>query len=226
MFRSELKYQTSRSKADNIFCELSTIFKPDINSGISNSYENASIYFDDKSFSSYREKHEGYNVRSKIRLRLSRPLGTQNFTRHQVEIKERIGVDTAKRAFSIDEKDVPELIQNISFFMAQKHNVYFDDHLFPVVGVKYNRVATYSEVLPGLRITYDTDIKCFYDFSSMIHEVPNPLILQPDKCLIEFKTTREIPETITAIFEKHGLQRITFSKYAKSLEKMYEFIRV
>ena len=79
MKRLELKYQTSRKQADTLFKTLIPICEIDVNAQNNIKYENISIYYDDKSLASYREKNEGDNIRSKIRLRMSRVSGKERF---------------------------------------------------------------------------------------------------------------------------------------------------
>ena len=222
--RLELKYQTHRRIADAIFRHLSPIFSIDENAQNFVTYENVSIYFDDESMRSYREKHEGDNVRNKARLRMSRPSGQKEFTRSQVEIKERRGVETLKRSFPVEKNNQQWAIENVKEYMLKKHSIYFNDFLYPSVGVRYLRTAINSSIVPGVRITFDTDIKSFHDFHDLENIKAHSLILPIADSLIEIKSKRGVPAIIGHLIQTYRLQRVTYSKYAKALEAMHDVL--
>lgn len=222
MKRLELKYHTKRKTADAIFHELEKVLDIDKNSKNSTSYENVNIYYDDTEMRSYLEKHEGDNVRSKVRLRMSRPYGTKTFTRLQIEIKERRGIEVLKRKFPVAVEDQQWAINNLTSYMLKKHEILIKDFLHPATGVRYIRTAVDSAIFPGLRITFDTDIKSFHSFKEMEKINAQFLLLPIADCLIEIKLAKTVPALISHIIQKHNLQRVTYSKYAKSLENTHQ----
>ena len=224
MKRLELKYQTHRGVSELIFRELRNIFKIDKNAQSSISYENVSIYYDDKSMQSYREKHEGDNVRNKVRMRMSRPHRTKKFTRCQLEIKERRGVETLKRSFPVAIEDQKWATENVTSYMLSKHDLHLKNYLLPAVGVRYIRTAIDSSIMPGIRITFDTDIKSFHEMRQLEVLKAQPLILPTADCLIEIKSTRGVPAIVSNLIQKYRLQRVTYSKYAKALENMHQVL--
>ena len=223
MKRLELKYQTSRTQAETMFKTLIQFCEIDVNAQNNVKYENISIYYDDKSLASYRQKNEGDNIRSKIRLRMSRVSGKEKILRSQIEIKERRGMDILKKNYPIDINDYSHALSDLSGLLLKDYNIFINNFFFPVVGVRYLRTALNSKYIPGLRVTFDTDIKSFYDFKNINNKNAQPLIIPITDCIIEIKLDRVMPSIIANLISKFNLQRSTFSKYSKSLENNFEF---
>ena len=218
--RLELKYNITLAQAEKLFNELKNVFSVEKNSNKNIPYENLNIYFDDINFKYYNEKKEGMSMRNKLRIRFSRPLGGQRFTRQQIEIKKRRGFDAEKKIYLIKNYD-NKIINNINDFLLKEHNLYIKNKLFPTAGVRYNRTSLHSEILPGIRITFDTSVKSFRDFYNIDKQNIFFYILQPGNCLLELKIYKSFPLILKKIIMKYNLQQITYSKYAESLEKIY-----
>jgi len=218
--RLELKYNIAATKAEKLFNELKNIFSIEQNSNKNIPYENLNIYFDDINFKYYSEKKEGFSKRNKLRIRFSRPLGEKKFTRQQIEIKKRRGFDAEKEIYLINNYN-NKIINNINNFLLEKHNLFIKDKLFATVGVRYNRTSLHSAILPGVRITFDTFVKCFQDFYNIDKQKIFFYTLSPRNCLVEFKIYKSFPLLLKKIIMKYNLQQVTYSKYAESLEKIY-----
>ena len=89
--------------------------------------------------------------------------------------------------------------------------------------MRYLRTAINSVYIPGLRVTFYTDIKSFYDFKNINTLTAEPLIIPITDCIIEIKLDRVMPIIISDLISKFNLHRCTFSKYSKSLENNYDF---
>jgi|TARA_B100001964_G_C14229406_1_gene599277 hypothetical protein len=218
--RLELKYNIPRTKAEKLFNKLKHFFLIEKNSNTSKPYENVNIYFDDINFKYYNEKKEGMNIRNKLRIRFSRPVGSSQYTRKQIEIKKRRGFDAAKDIYEINHYN-NKILNNINTYLLEEHNKIIKNKLIPTAGVRYSRTSLHSNILPGLRITFDTSIKCFADFYNFDKQNLFFYILPPSNCLLELKVYKTFPLFLKKIIMEYNLQQITYSKYATSLEKIY-----
>tara|TARA_Y100000591_G_C21581664_1_gene568630 strand:+ start:85 stop:762 length:678 start_codon:yes stop_codon:yes gene_type:complete len=218
--RLELKYNISISLAEKLFNDVHGFFSIEENSNSSKPYENVNIYYDDLNFKYYNEKKEGMSIRNKVRMRFSRPLGSKIFTRKQIEIKKRRGFDATKDIFRIDNFDYG-ILRDLNTYLHKEHNKFVYNKLIPTAGVRYNRVSLYSKIIPGVRITFDTSVKCFTDFYNIDDQKLFFYILQPSNCLVELKIYKSFPLFLKKIIMEYKLQQVTYSKYANSLEKIY-----
>lgn len=219
--RLELKYIINLNEAEKLYSELKNFFEIEKNSDYVKPYENINIYFDDKNLKYYNEKKEGVSIRNKIRLRFSRNMGDEKYSRKQIEIKKRRGFDAKKDIYKIKNFE-NNIISNLNNFLFEKHQLYVKNTLFPVSGVRYVRTSIFSEIIPGVRITFDTSVKCFNDFYNIDKQNLFFYILPPKHCLLELKISRSFPIFLKKIIMKYQLQQVTYSKYGKSLEKIYE----
>jgi len=219
--RLELKYIINLNEAEKLYGVLKKFFEIEKNSEQVKPYENINIYFDDKNLKYYNEKKEGVSIRNKIRLRFSKNIGENEYSRKQIEIKKRRGFDATKDIYKI-EKFENHIISNLNNFLFEKHQLLIKNSLFPVSGVRYTRTSLFSEIIPGVRITFDTSVKCFNDFYNIDKQNLFFYILPPRNCLLELKISRSFPIFLKKIIMEFQLQQITYSKYAKSLEKIYE----
>ena len=148
-------------------------------------------------------------------------MGDEKYSRKQIEIKKRRGFDAKKDIYKIKNFE-NNIISNLNNFLFEKHQLYVKNTLFPVSGVRYVRTSIFSEIIPGVRITFDTSVKCFNDFYNIDKQNLFFYILPPKNCLLELKISRSFPIFLKKIIMKYQLQQVTYSKYGKSLEKIYE----
>ena len=114
--------------------------------------------------------------------------------------------------------DESEVLQEIYFLHRTLQ-------LEPACVVQYNRVAYNGDQYdPGLRVTFDTDLRCRVHDLSLLSKgyAANQFFLPPDYTIMEIKINHRAPYWLTQIIGKHGCTLRRVSKYCLSLAHSYE----
>ena len=231
--RFEIKYLIDIHALARLHERLSQYMKPDPNAvGEDGAYFNHSIYFDSPRYAFYLEKHEGYLRRIKPRLRAYRatpfaPPGAlflELKNRHDRAVfKERAAVpeDLARRLlrapfFDLDEEIAASETLSKFLFLTRRFS------LMPRVTVLYQRRAFYSDLYPGLRITYDMRLQS--SWSTVLDSQPTAFrnVLPPNLLMLELKYNDRAPAIILREIQEFQLVQVTCSKYAACVERNSE----
>lgn len=190
-------------------------------------YTVRSIYFDTSRLAAYREKLEGIKIRKKLRVRSydSAAEGARAF----LEIKTKIERRGMKYRSALSATDLPAFLhtRNPEEYILDGPNRtlaldnarrflfhYIRSAMRPVVLVTYEREAFQGQFDPNLRITFDKHLRFqgvpslndLYNESGLTHLVASSFIM-------EIKFGGGFAPWLRAIVKKHGLTRVSVSKY-------------
>lgn len=195
-------------------------------------YYNQSIYFDTPHLEYYFAKREGLNERIKVRLRSYRSYLDGDPSRSVLEFKHRVGrivskerqfLDNAVAVQTVSGVDLAKLIDSSEanstirkyFYLVKRKNIK------PVVTILYKRKAFLMPQYPGVRLTIDTGVRAGWDHTLTAPAGPMHYLLDPRCAVIELKFFRTVPRLIIRRLNKICLTEVTFSKYARGVEKNY-----
>ncbi len=165
-----------------------------------------SIYFDSVNLDLFRTSEEGLTPRQKIRLRwYDKPKNIVNST---LEIKTTKEHEKTKDKFNISNTD-PESLQKFIRSLTTLN-------LVPICQVQYHRV--YLENRDGARATIDSRI-CYSRVTDQFKTI-EPLFFDSYN-ILELKTTN--PTLSQTLAGEHHLPMERFSKYCRSIEKIFNF---
>jgi hypothetical protein len=229
--RFELKYVITLQQAELFKASLRKYMLPDIQGN--GRYSLGSLYYDSPDLRCYHEKENGLRFRRKLRIRHyvnNEPLTEQ--TPVYVEIKQRVDRVTQKRREALSYGDalrlcndrlMPDCMENQQPFLDEVYAFLWQYNLRPTSIVRYHRQAfNGTEFDPGLRVTFDTDLR-FQPNQLRLHENASTLpILPPGQVVMEIKVNERIPYWLTGMIADHNLELKRISKYCRSIEAARE----
>jgi hypothetical protein len=219
--RRELKYYINYIDYLNLKNRLSNIFSKDINSTKDGWYHVRSLYFDDKSNSSYHEKMSGVEKRNKYRIRI------YNLDKDpvKIEIKSKINNIIIKDSAIIKAENVNKLISGdysslLNYNNPTTNKIYCEftkDFYKPVVIVDYIRDA-YNLDINNVRITFDSEIKKHeINLDSLFaNNIDMSNVLNNNKIIMEIKYSGFIPSWLKNLLQVPRFERCAISKYTLS----------
>jgi SPX domain protein involved in polyphosphate accumulation len=225
--RFELKYLLTSSQTNAFRDDLLRFVDRDAHAGPTGSYPLTSLYYDTDDYRFYWEKIDGIKFRRKLRIRSYEPVPEPSTTVF-VEIKQRVNRVTQKRRVVTQLVDALALCNSgvipehdprdsATFDEIAAMTLYYD--LRPTVITLYEREAFVGrEADPGLRVTFDSDIR--YRVSDLDLTSPGlggPAI-NPSWQVMEVKVNERIPHWLTELAARHDCQLIRISKYCQCLE--------
>ena len=225
--RFELKYLLTASQANTFRDDLLQFVDRDSHAGDTGSYPLASLYYDTDDYRFYWEKIDGIKFRRKLRIRSYVP-NPDPATSVFVEIKQRVNRVTQKRRIvtTLGEAlalcsagDIPphEPRDSATFDEIASMTLYHD--LQPKVITLYEREAFVGrESDPGLRVTFDRDIRYRSADLDLTSAGPGTSAMNPTWQVMEVKVNERIPHWLTELVARHDCQLIRISKYCQSLE--------
>lgn len=225
--RFELKYLLTSSQANAFREDLLQHVDLDPHSGPTGSYPLASLYYDTPDHRFYWEKIDGIKFRRKLRVRSYEP-APEPSTGVFVEIKQRVNRVTQKRRVVTQLADALALCgagivpahdsrDTATYDEIAAMTLYYD--LEPVVVTLYEREAFVGrESDPGLRITFDKDIRYRATDLDLSSTAPGRPAINPSRLVMEVKVNERIPFWLTELVARHDCQLVRISKYCQSLE--------
>ncbi|MBN1217825.1 MAG: polyphosphate polymerase domain-containing protein [Anaerolineae bacterium] len=230
--RYELKYLLTREQQDDFIEALKEFMVPDIMGDAYGRYPISSLYFDTVDYRAYWDKVEGHKFRRKVRVRV---YGNQAVTAETpvfAEIKQRIDKTLQKKRVQLPYAEAIALCgagQAVADVSATEQAVveeiqylYYTLQLQPACVVSYHRVAfNGSEYDPGLRVTFDTNLKCRTHALTLLSEQhgESRLFVPPDWCVMEVKVNYRVPYWLTELIGRHRCTLRRISKYCTALEQ-------
>ncbi|MBE7551855.1 MAG: polyphosphate polymerase domain-containing protein [Anaerolineales bacterium] len=230
--RFELKYLLNQVQAETLAAELARYMGRDQRGDEHGRYLITSLYYDTADHRAYWDKIEGHRFRRKVRVRV---YGREQVTPDTLcfaEIKQRINKTLQKKrailpysaavnlcgtgevVASADESD-QKVIEEISYLHQTLR-------LQPTCVVSYNRLAFEgSDEDPGLRVTFDTQLKCRTHDLTLLSQgyTENQFFLPPQQCVLEVKVNNRAPYWLTELINYHGCAFRRISKYCLALEQ-------
>jgi SPX domain protein involved in polyphosphate accumulation len=232
--RYELKYFLPVSRCDRIIADLRAFTQPDPYGG-ETGYRVVSLYYDSPSLDFFWAKIEGIRFRRKVRIRIYpdqetalEGRGIESVDRGMVEIKQRTNRTVQKRRIELplDEAeqlcrgtlqlpDLDPLDQQVASEIRYLANAM---HLGPTCITSYRRRAFQGGLYDaGLRITFDTDLRCRIHALRVNENAENHLFAPPEFCIMEVKVNDAVPDWVTSLLARHDCQLRRVSKYCAGL---------
>lgn len=226
--RFELKYLIPATKALDIIADLEGQTLPDAHGG-REGYHIGSLYYDSPDYDFFWDKIEGLKFRRKIRIRVYPKDGFyENVSEAMVEIKQRMNKTVQKRRLLLPLQDAFDLCSgefSHSALDATDESVASEVqylvqamHLRPSCLIEYHRKAFVGRRYnPGLRITFDTQLKCRTKDLQLSHTAVNRHFLPPDWCVMEVKVDEAVPDWVSSLLIRHNCELHRISKYCAGL---------
>lgn len=234
--RFELKYIIDLQTAQNVMQDIAPQMAPDPYGG-QNGYRILSLYYDSPELDFFWAKIEGLKFRRKIRIRVYPDLQADNRDKNKiqamVEIKQRINKTVQKRRLRLNLNDAyllcdgkftpdthPELSELDQQIAAEIEYIARSKQLQPSCLIDYHRMAFEGTIYnPGLRITFDTQLKCRLHDLKLESQTANHYFLPPDHCVMEVKVNDTVPDWVNSVLARHQCQLQRISKYCTGLAK-------
>lgn len=215
-FRHEYKHQINFSDILQLKTRLGTILDRDKHADEDGTYFIKSLYFDNYTDKTLREKQDGVNKREKFRIRYY----GNDISFIRLEKKVKINGLCSKQSVEITVEECQKIINgDIGFMLESKHNLlkelYAKMHyqlLRPKCIVAYTRE---SFVYPAgnVRVTLDTNISGSYNVREFLNSDLKFLRLYQGSVL-EVKWDEYLPQIIRDAVQMKSRRASAFSKYA------------
>ena len=240
--RFELKYVLDYDFALEVMERLKGYMTPDEHGNKRGSYFISSLYYDTDDYRFFWEKIEGEKFRRKLRIRIyhapevrtkktSRSDIHKNLTPNSkvfVEIKQRLNKVTQKRRIVVPYKKALDLCNDKKPIKVDPEDQYVADELLhmlhthqltPQCITSYERTAfNGTETDPGLRVTFDTNLRYRRNNLDLADKQTGPFMLPPNRCIMEIKVNDRIPYWLTEFAADANFQLIRISKYCQGLQ--------
>jgi hypothetical protein len=215
--RHELKYEIDLLEYQILQKKLATILKPDPYMRNCCCYSVRSLYFDDFSCSSLRDKEAGVYKRKKYRLRIY----NQSDDFIKFERKTKVGAYMFKESTRITREQANQLIENNFDFLAKAENHLLKDFyletrcnlMHPVVIVEYDREA-YIHKISTVRITFDTQLRTSLGYKQFFNKDYSSIkALEQQNIILEVKYNEVLPSYICGLFPNTIRPQLAIGKY-------------
>ena len=229
--RYELKYVLDRSQYELVVEALATHMEPDPHSE-GGRYLVTSLYYDSADYKAYWEKINGHRFRRKVRVRVYNTPMVSPDSPCFVEIKQRRNKTLQKKrvvlpystavALCGSGEDVYRPTEADRLVIEEVQYLYNTLRLQPACVVSYDRVAFEgSEYDPGLRVTFDTNLKCRAHDLTLLSQgyAENRFFAPPHWCVMEVKVNSRVPYWMTGVLSRHHCTLRRISKYCTALER-------
>ena len=236
--RFELKYVITETQRRQLAEVLKEYMQPDSMGDEMGRYTITSLYYDTVDYKAYWDKVEGHKFRRKVRVRV---YGNQIVTPETLcfaEIKQRINKTLQKKRVQIPYAAAIALCgagQPVEMTSADEQAVieeiqylYYTLQLQPACVVSYDRQAfNGSEYDPGLRVTFDVNLKGrIYDLSLLSSDsADSKFFMPPGYCILEVKVNYRVPLWLTDIIAEYRCTLRRVSKYCAALEQSKELLQ-
>jgi SPX domain protein involved in polyphosphate accumulation len=225
--RFELKYLLSREQAAALAAEVAPYMDEDSH-GAGDPYAITSLYYDTPDLRCYWEKVDGLRYRRKLRIRHYEGRSElRPETTVFVEIKQRVNRTVQKRragfpyavACALCEGEEIECDAARGPFVREVQAFVDTQRLQPTAITSYFRRALVGTVYdPGLRITFDTDIRYRVVDLDLASRNPGHHMLHPERVLLEVKANERIPRWLAALVGEFNARVVRISKYCQGIE--------
>jgi len=229
--RYELKYILNRSQYEQVVDALADYMETDSYSE-GGRYLVTSLYYDTANYKAYWEKINGHRFRRKVRVRVYNAHMVSPDSPCFVEIKQRTNKTLQKKRVTLpyssavalcgsgEETNVPSetdqaVIQEVLYLSNTLQ-------LQPACVVSYDRLAfNGSQYDPGLRVTFDTNLKCRTHDLTLLSQgyANNYFFVPPQWCVMEVKVNLRAPYWLTRVISRYHCTLRRISKYCTALEQ-------
>lgn len=195
-------------------------------------YTVRSIYYDNRRFTCYWEKFDGYRLKKKLRIRGYNRPGPDSMV--FFEIKRRNEDFISKSRAPVRWDQLPAVFggygrneepwpfepgtppaEAAGRFMYN----YYRRRMLPVVLVAYEREAFFGRFDPALRLTFDKNVRSrLYPALDSLYDDRDARFLTPKYFVFEVKFYMVLPRWIRQLALEFGIERQAFSKYATGID--------
>ena len=219
--RHEVKFMTDSRQRAYLENAMAEYMKPDAH-GESTV---VSVYYDTPDYRLIRRSMEKPAYKEKLRLRSYGRAGEND--RIFMELKKKFDGIVYKRRILIDQSEAVDFLageceltdksqigKEIEYFKS------FYGELIPAMYLCYDRTAFQGREDPGLRITFDKNIRWKTDKVSLCAPTTGRQILLPGQSLLEIKIGASMPLWLVKILEEAEIRQTSFSKYAAAYKTL------
>lgn len=230
--RFELKYLLNWSQYEAMVGELADYMVLDRHGDEQGRYAITSLYYDTADYQAYWDKIEGHRFRRKLRVRVYDAQQVTPESLCYVEIKQRINKTLQKKRVLLPYASAIELCELREGIpdADEADQAIIDEIIYlghtlqlkPACVVGYHRLAFEgSEHDPGLRVTFDTQLKGrTHDLTLLsLNYAENQFFLPPQQCIMEVKVNNRAPYWLTERIAKYRCTLRRISKYCAALEQ-------
>lgn len=218
--RYEIKYLISEAQRMRLEAVVFAHMSPDVHG----ESEIRNIYYDTPDFRLIRHSLEGPVYKEKLRMRSYGRAGEADDV--FLEIKKKYDQVVYKRRIALPQGEAvaalgggAPLPQSQIGSEIDRFRMFYPD-LAPRVFLSYARTAYFSKEDPGVRVTFDRNIRWRDTALSLDSEPDGDPLLDPDRSLMEIKTPGAIPLWLTARLTEAGVFKTSFSKYGRAYEDL------
>lgn len=216
-YRHEDKYRMDSCQAAIMEARTIALLQRDPHVAETGSYVVKSLYFDDYEDSCYWENEDGYNVRSKFRIRYyddkTDYIRLEKKSKRNGMVRKDSCVITEEMCRCFMAGQIPQVCEEMPQIMKTLFTEMRMRNLIPKVIVVYER-RPYIYSAGNVRITFDCNIASSND---MKHFLDADMVLRPvmqkGESLLEVKWDEVMPEFIYHNLALDELQWTSFSKY-------------
>ncbi len=189
-----------------------------------------SLYLDTPSFLLIRNSIDAKGYKEKLRLR-SYGIPSPD-TKVFLELKKKYKGVVYKRRVKLHLQDALDYIQggeppkDSQIMREIDYAMTFYGHPKPAMLIAYERDAYYASAYPGLRITFDRDLRYLLTDRFPEKAEDGERILPPDQIIMEIKTDGGMPLFLTKALDACGILPSSFSKYGRSYLKLLDEGRI
>ena len=237
MLRMERKYLVPNDKLDMLRKRFSSFVRSDMYSTNNGSgiydYTVRSIYLDNRRMDCYTEKREGVMYRRKFRIRGYNQ--KENDSRVVMEIKRKIESRQKKYRSFVMFSDIEKLLNNgnidkyvisngsggSAFSEASKFMYHLKKGQFiPTCLISYEREAFHGKIDPGVRITFDKNIRSrLYPEINSLYDDNNMKLLFKNHFILEIKYFQQVmPVWARSVIQEFRLRNDALSKYTIGID--------
>lgn len=226
--RFEFKYLLPANVADLLIPQLLSYMSYDPYALEKGYYDVNSIYFDTPNLALYQEKVDGVDPRKKFRLRYYGydPDITDTDSTVFFEIKRRFDATIIKdreiiqipNFYSDNWRDDLLQIASSNGVLEEAYSTMLLGNMKQQIAVSYRRVPFVAQYDSQVRVTLDTQVRA-QNWSDFLAKNNHWYHLYPHLVVLELKCNNTIPDWFQDIVHRYSLSRISYSKFALSLNE-------
>lgn len=223
-YRNEWKYYISQWEAEHLKRRLSPFLERDPYT-VDGKYTIRSLYFDDCWNSSYEEKMNGIEERSKWRIRI------YNYSDSYIKLerKKKWGSYIHKDSATLTHGEFDRIMEgDYSFLLHHSQSLCREFYYECMVKLQRPKVIADYEREPfiqkegDVRITFDSDVRAgILGFDIFDPNLPTLAVLEPGTLVLEVKFTEFLPGVIRKLLPLEGQEFSAVSKYILCYERAH-----
>ncbi len=218
--RYEKKYPVSAKQKEALLSAVSSYIVPDSHGHSTIS----SLYLDTPDYLLIRNSIEAKAYKEKLRIRAYGVPGKED--KVFFEIKKKFQGVVYKRRVSMPLQEAELYLQTgikpvESQIMREiDYAMDFYGRPKPAMLISYEREAFYEKDCPGLRLTFDTNVRYKEHVSSLRQRNDGEYILPPGQFILEVKTEGAMPLWLSHALNQLEIYPASFSKYGRAYREM------